>query len=182
MEECNLEVLDAEVCIGGISRQPVAVPSQPTVPPTVATCNSQYEAIPEGCGDVFSYLPLANRAYTDPVCARLVSDPTFLAAVDGTCKDISDKQCSQLCQTAYQGFDKAYGCCLYTYSALDSNVTYSRALSAQCGVDDPDLCDGGISNAPISAPGSDVESAALATVLYSSIPLLLPALLLTMLA
>ena len=99
---------------------------------------------------------------------------------DGVCKDATDKQCSQLCQTAFKELNKVYGCCLFSYIALDTNVTYSNHLWGQCGVDNPGLCDGGISNAPISTPGSEAKGAALGTV-FSSIFLLIPALLLVLL-
>ena len=197
MDNCR-DHLNSDVCIGGLSGQPVVpVPAEPSVGPTSDRCSTLHEAIPAKCGEissfnslllfasertdefyrrfcksdcakpVYSYIECLNSTeatYTDFLCsetssethcADLAAHKSFEAVVrDGVCKDATDKQCSQLCQTAFKGFNKVYGCCLFSYIALDTNVTYSNDLWAQCGVDNPGLCDGGISNAPISAPDS----------------------------
>lgn len=123
---------------------------------------------------------LCSKSAQGTVCAKLISDMNFESPTKGVCADTTVEQCSPLCKTAIQGFQMLYGCCLYTRTALRTNVTFSNAIWAQCGIDNPGVCDGGISNSPISVPGSDVESAALAPVFYSTL-LIIPAYLLAML-
>ena len=107
------------------------------------------------------------------VCAKIIGEMGFDS--NGVCADTTVEQCSPLCKTAFQDFQTLHGCCLYTLTALITNVTFSNDIWAQCGIDNPGVCDGGISNSPISVPGSGVESAAYSTLL------LIPAILLAML-
>ena len=106
-------------------------------------------------------------------CANIANDTALDTALDGVCKDASNRQCSQGCQSALEGFNKVYGCCLFTSSALDTNVTYTNGLWAQCGADNPGLCTGGITNTAVGAPEGEVESSALATALGSTLLLIL---------
>ena len=118
---------------------------------------------------------LCSKSAQGTVCAEIIAFDS-----NGACANTTVEQCSPLCKTAYQDFQMLYGCCLYTFTALITNVTFSNDIWAQCGIDNPGVCDGGISNSPISVPGSDVESAALAPVFYSTL-LIIPAYLLAML-
>ena len=124
-----------------------------------------------------------NAAYIDFLCSRdkstetlcfdIIMDNNFGTFRDVVCKDATDKQCSRECQLALQGFNEIYGCCLFTYSALATNVSFTNGLWAQCEADSVGLCIGGISNAVISAPGTEVDDAALATVISSTMPLVI---------
>ena len=67
----------------------------------------------------------------------------------------------------------------HNYYALNTNVTYTNGLYAQCGADNPGLCTGGISNAEINAPGSEVKKGAAYSV-FSSIVLLIQCLVFTL--
>ncbi|CAI8023090.1 hypothetical protein GBAR_LOCUS13521 [Geodia barretti] len=106
-------------------------------------------------------------------CVHILNDTALVMAFDGVCKDASNRQCSQGCKSALEGFNKAYDCCLFTYSALDTNVSYTNGLWAQCGADNPGLCTGGITNTAVDAPKGEVESSALATALGSTLFLIL---------
>ena len=98
-------------------------------------------------------------------CINALRNEAITGIDEGVCKNASDKQCSQDCKAALNGFNREYGCCLLTYFALDTNLSYTNGLWAQCGLGNARLCTGGISNAIINAPrGSDPkESAASAT-------------------
>ena len=118
---------------------------------------------------------LCSESTTTTKCANILSDERFLIAQYGVCEDLSDKQCSEQCHSRMTMFNAVYGCCLFSYSAITSNVTYSNDVWDECGEDSPGLCTGGISNAPISAPaGDDADSGALGT-LFTSVLLLIPA-------
>ena len=135
---------------------------------------------------VFEYINecvnTTNAAYIDFLCSQtpsgtqcvniILSDKTLDTVFEGVCRNATDKQCSQQCHVALEGFAKTYGCCLFTYYALNTNVTYTNGLYAQCGADNPGLCTGGISNAEINAPGSEVKKGAAYSV-FSSIVLLI---------
>lgn len=104
-------------------------------------------------------------------CVNLITDVALHATIEGVCADATDKQCSEACQSAIAGFERDYGCCLYSYSALDTNVTFTNGLFAQCGLSNRGLCTGGISNEAINAPGT--ETAAGATAIASTLLLML---------
>ena len=110
---------------------------------------------------------LCSESSSGTDCSNILADSELENAIDGVCKDATDKQCSQDCKDEFQGFSKDYGCCLFTYSALDTNVSFSRGLWNQCEGDNAGLCTGGISNAAVKAPGSEVEDAALNTAVSS---------------
>ena len=119
-----------------------------------------------------------NAAYIDFLCSEnpigtdclnIVSDKDLDAAVEGACKDATDKECSSECGLALQELSREYGCCLYTYYSFNTNVELTGRLFDQCGADNQDLCTGGISDAAVQAPGSDVEAAARNTVVSSVI-------------
>ena len=64
----------------------------------------------------------------------------------------------------------AWGCCLFTFSALISNATFTSDLWSECGVNAPDLCEGGLSDERIDVPGGDdLESATLTTAITSAV-------------
>ena len=118
---------------------------------------------------------LCSESSSGTDCALLTTNEAFNSAVEGVCKDATDKQCSLQCQQTIRGVSEAFGCCLYSYTALDTNVTYTNALYAQCGVDNPGLCTGGISNEELNAPGSETESGAVSNT-FTAILLLICAL------
>ena len=64
-----------------------------------------------------------NAAYIDFLCSQtpsgtqcvnILSDKTLDIVFDGVCRNATDKQCSQQCHVALEGFAKTYGCCLFT--------------------------------------------------------------------
>ena len=77
------------------------------------------------------------------------------SVIEGVCADASDEQCSSQCGDALQRLDDTWGCCLFTFSALISNATFASDLWSECGVDAPDLCEGGLSGERIDVPGGD---------------------------
>ena len=101
-------------------------------------------------------------------CLNIINDADLDRAIEEECYHASDKQCSRECQLALQGFNKVYGCCLFTYSALATNVSFTNGLWAQCEADNMGLCVGGISNAAIEAPQGEVEDASLKSVISST--------------
>ena len=107
---------------------------------------------------------LCSQTPSGTQCVNILSDESLDTVLEGVCRDATDKQCSRDCQVSVEGFAKTYGCCLFTYSALDTNVTHANGLYAQCGADNPGLCTGGISNAAINAPEGEVENAAVGTI------------------
>ena len=116
---------------------------------------------------------LCSQTPSGTQCVNILRDQSLDTVLDGVCRDATDKQCSRSCQVAVEGFAKTYGCCLFTYSALDTNVTYTNGLYAQCGADHPGLCTGGITNAAINAPGNEVEDAAVGTIFSTTLLLTL---------
>ena len=116
---------------------------------------------------------LCSKSPSGTNCANIVTDTVFNTTVEGVCKDFSDRQCSQECQVAFDGLNKAYGCCLFSFAALEYNVTYTNGVWAQCGADNPGLCTGGITNAAIDAPEGEVEGSALSTTLGFTLLLIL---------
>ena len=108
---------------------------------------------------------LCSKTSSGTDCLNIISDDQLDTAIEeGVCKDATDKQCSRECQVTIQGFSKVYGCCLFSYSALNTNVTYSNGLFDKCGVDNAGLCTGGITNAAINAPGAPTSESGAAPV------------------
>ena len=124
--------------------------------------------------DVFTFSD--NAAYVDFLCSKnsegvpCVGNNLSPLDVEDVCADVSDEQCSSQCGDALQQLDDTWGCCLFTFSALISNATYASDLWSECGVDAPDLCEGGLSDERIDVPGGDdLESAALTTAITSAV-------------
>ena len=77
----------------------------------------------------------------------------------------------QQCKSAFQQMNEFYGCCFHN-TAINTIVSFSNALWAQCGADNPGLCAGGITESAVNAPRGDEEGSALASFLTSSTLLL----------
>ena len=116
---------------------------------------------------------LCSQTPSGTQCVNILRDQSLDTVLDGVCRDATDKQCSRDCQVAVEAFAKSYGCCFFTFSALDTNVTYTNGLYAQCGADNPGLCTGGITNAAINAPEGEVEDATVGTIFRSTLLLIL---------
>ena len=79
-------------------------------------------------------------------CVTLVNDDEIDIAMSNCMHGYySGEQCSSVCQTDLQSLNDEYGCCLLSYFTYETNITYSNSLWAHCGIDNPGLCAGGIS-------------------------------------
>ena len=107
-------------------------------------------------GEFASYIDLAcTKDRGGAECGRVYTDANVNSVIEGVCADASDEQCSSQCGDALQRLDDTWGCCLFTFSALISNATFASDLWSECGVDAPDLCEGGLSGERIDVPGGD---------------------------
>ena len=88
-------------------------------------------------------------------CAGVYSDPSVLGIFTPVCQDISGTFCSDACSSVLQEPSRTWGCCLFTLTAFDDNVTYVEGIVEQCKIpkDQAHVCDGGFSGEPIDAPG-----------------------------
>ena len=129
------------------------------------------ECVNQTEGSYIDFLCSESLSGTD--CINVLRNETVTGIDEGVCKDTSGKQCSQDCKAALNGFNREYGCCLFTYFALDTNLSYTNGLWAQCGLDNVILCTGGISNAIINAPrGSEPEKSAASATFSSTLILI----------
>ena len=107
-------------------------------------------------------------------CAGLLSNvslivtlgTTYEATTDTVCTDDCSDSCSDTCSIALQKSSGDWGCCVYTFHALNTNATFDDDVYDRCKVESPGLCEGALSGALISAP--DIEDVALTTAVSSA--------------
>ena len=93
-------------------------------------------------------------------CAGVISDPSVLAIMSTPeCKDLSDEFCSDECSSFLQQPSRTWGCCLFTFGAVISNITYVEGVAEQCKQPgNSNLCVGAFSGKPVAAdPGDDKD-------------------------
>jgi hypothetical protein len=131
------------------------------------------------CGDERSaayvdFLCSESGAGTD--CGKVVTDQKLGEVISGVCDSLTDVNCPADCREALQGLSQEWGCCLYSYSTIQWNVTYSNDVYNECMTRNPGLCIGGVTKEPINAPGSEeIEDDAAVTTMISSSVLLIAA-------
>ena len=88
-------------------------------------------------------------------CVNIISDSNLDATFEGVCADVNGEMCSSQCSAAIRRLSNDWGCCLYSFGALENNVTFVDDVYSECGVSSPSLCKGAISGDLIDAPGSE---------------------------
>ena len=105
-------------------------------------------------------------------CVRMLFDDKFQRRVD-ECGDLEKAPgCFLECSPFFEELSNDWGCCFYSYSSLESNVTYSDQVWGQCEVSNPGLCRGAISGRTIGTTGSDGVAATVVSSLMPVIALL----------
>ena len=114
-------------------------------------------------------------------CAGLLSNVSLIvtlgttseATTDTVCTDNCSDSCSDTCSIALQKSSGDWGCCVYTFHALNTNATFDDDVYDYYYIyiyiyflQSPGLCEGELSGALISAP--DIEDAALTTAVSSA--------------
>ena len=166
-DDCNLlqQGLPPQ-CLGVVSLDTLI--SQATVDPDMFRtnfCNSE-------CGEAVYYYHLrcdrisGSRiaAMVDFLCAQnddgatcagIISDPSVQVVYSPMCADVSDTFCSDQCSTVLQEPSRTWGCCLFTLTAFDDDITYIEGIVEQCKLpeDQAHVCDGAFSGEPVAVPG-----------------------------
>ena len=122
-----------------------------------------------------------NNTNNDP-CIGIYTDQTLFNVFDDLCYYTSPTYCSDACSSALVSQFDYWGCCLFTFMALQDNVTFVEAIIEQCKLetDTTKLCIGGLSGKPIAAEeGDDIEDAAVSIVISSTV-LVMAALIMTL--
>ena len=102
------------------------------------------------------FLCAKNTADTD--CVGILSDTSLFAVFDTTCEATTDKLCTDDCSDALQQPATDWGCCLFTFTALNDNITYTE------GIVEP------FSGGPVKAPTGFVDSHGTCEKLAAAIP------------
>ena len=122
-----------------------------------------------------------NNTNNDP-CIGIYTDQTLFNVFEDSCYDTSPTSCSDTCSSALVERFDYWGCCLFTFTALQDNVTFVEAIIEECKLetDTTKLCIGGLSGKPIAAEeGDDIEDAAVSIIISSTV-LMMAALIMTL--
>ena len=91
-------------------------------------------------------------------CVKLYTDDNFIAVSQGICVEVSEEQCSAECSGALQDLSMEWGCCVYTYSIIETNITFTNGVWSQCGASVPGVCEGALSGERTDVPGSEGDA------------------------
>ena len=115
------------------------------------------------------FLCAKNTADTD--CVGILSDTSLFAVFDTTCEATTDKLCTDDCSDALQQPATDWGCCLFTFTALNDNITYTEGIVEQCKLpENIGLCSGAFSGGPVKVPTGFVDSHGTCEKLAAAIP------------
>ena len=115
------------------------------------------------------FLCAKNSADTD--CAGILTDTSLFAVFGTTCEATTDKLCTDDCSDALQQPTTDWGCCLFTFTALNDNITYIEGIVEQCKLpENIGLCTGAFSGGPVKAPAGFVDSDGTCEKLAAAIP------------
>ena len=107
-----------------------------------------YEYIAECRDSEFSiYVDLAcSKNSEGSECVSVFGDDNVITAIEVTCSDASDKQCSSDCSDTLRDINDEWGYWAYSYIAILTNATYTTDLWLECEVDVPGFCLGELSS------------------------------------